>query len=125
KKRTVTGAKALQVMHCVLQKAIPKLAVCRATGTVILLPGWGETKETLLGYALDFANHGYRVVLVDLRGQGQSSGNYVTYGLIEHRDISQLVTALYQRKLVAGKLALVGISEGATIALDTAAADRR
>jgi pimeloyl-ACP methyl ester carboxylesterase len=122
---TLTGKKAWRAMHRMFAAAIPKLPVCRATGTVILLPGWGEMKSTLLGYALDFASRGYRVVLVDLRGQGESSGNYITYGLIEHRDISQLISALYQRRLIAGKLALVGFSEGATIALDTAAADPR
>lgn len=108
-----------------LQTDLSRLPICRPAGTVILLPGWGERKETLLGYALDLASHGYRVVLVDLRGQGDSSGKYITYGLIEHRDISQLVSALYARKLVAGKIALIGLSEGATIALDTAASDKR
>ncbi|MGH8160796.1 MAG: alpha/beta hydrolase [Gammaproteobacteria bacterium] len=102
-----------------------ELQVCRPAGTVILLPGWGERKETLLGFALDLANHGYRVVLVDLRGQGDSSGQYITYGRIEHHDIAQLISALYARKFIAGKIALVGLSEGASIALDTAASDRR
>ncbi len=123
--KNLTGAKAFQYMRRMLEQAIPKLPICPATGTVILLPGWGETKETLIGLALDFANHGYRVVLVDLRGQGESTGKYVTYGLIEHRDISQVISALYDRNLVVGKLALVGVSEGATVALDTAAADPR
>src|SRR5690625_152794 len=72
------GQEALRYLQNMLDNAIPKLAVCRPTGTVILLPGWGETRETLLGYALDLASHGYRVALVDLRGQGQSSGHYVT-----------------------------------------------
>ncbi|MGH8224837.1 MAG: alpha/beta hydrolase [Gammaproteobacteria bacterium] len=121
----LSGAEAARYLQHMLQEAIPKLPICRATGTVILLPGWGERKETLLGYALDFANHGYRVILVDLRGQGESSGKYVTYGLIEHRDIIQLISALYARKLAVGRLALVGFSEGATIALDTAANDVR
>lgn len=123
--KTLTDKQALNYMRHLLQQAVPKLPVCQATGTVILLPGWGETKDTLFGYALDFANHGYRVVLVDLRGQGQSSGDYVTYGLIEHRDIGEVISALYARDLVVGKLALVGLSEGATIALDTAAIDPR
>lgn len=98
---------------------------CPVTGTVVLLPGWEMPKETLLGFALDLANHGYRAILVDMRGQGNSTGKYVTYGLIEHRDIEQVVAALYSSGLVTGKLALVGFSEGATTALDTAAADPR
>lgn len=108
-----------------LQAGLVRLPVCKPVGTIILLPGWGETKETLIGYALDFASHGYRVVLVDLRGQGESSGKFVTYGLIEQHDISQLISALETRGQIAGKLALVGLSDGATIALDTAADNPR
>ena len=108
-----------------IRRNLRKLPYCTPTGTVIILPGWSIAKEFRLGYALDFANHGYRVVLVDLRGQGDSSGRYVSFGLIEHEDITQLITALEARGLIAGKLALFGISEGAVIALDTAAEDPR
>ncbi len=108
-----------------IRHALGKLPYCTPAGTVIILPGWGTPKELRLGSALDFANHGYRVVLVDLRGQGDSSGKYITYGLIEHEDVTQLITALEARGLIAGKLALYGISEGAVTALDTAAEDPR
>ncbi len=108
-----------------IRRALAKLPYCTPAGTVIVLPGWGTPKELRLGSALDFANHGYRVVLVDLRGQGDSSGRYITYGLIEHEDVTQLITALEARGLITGKLALFGISEGAVTALDTAAEDPR
>ncbi|HEX5314370.1 MAG TPA: hypothetical protein VFX38_05635, partial [Gammaproteobacteria bacterium] len=66
-----------------ISRGLARAPLCQPpAGTVILLPGWGEQKETLLGYALDFANHGYRVILVDLRGQGASSGDYVSFGLV-------------------------------------------
>lgn len=108
-----------------LRRSMRHLPYCTPVGTVIVLPGWGIAKELRLGSALDFANHGYRVVLVDLRGQGDSSGKFVSFGLIEHEDITQLITALEARGLIAGKLALFGISEGAVTALDTAAEDPR
>lgn len=108
-----------------LHRSLEKLPYCSPAGTVIVLPGWGTPKELRLGYALDFANHGYRVVLVDLRGQGDSSGKHVTFGLIEHEDVTQLITALEARGMITGKLALFGISEGAVTALDTAAEDPR
>ena len=108
-----------------LHRSLDKLPYCTPAGTVIVLPGWGTPKELRLGFALDFANHGYRVVLVDLRGQGDSSGKYVTFGLIEHEDITQLITALAARGMIVGRLALFGISEGAVTALDTAAEDPR
>jgi len=108
-----------------LHRSLDALPYCTPAGTVLILPGWGTPKELRLGYALDFANHGYRVVLVDMRGQGDSSGKYITFGLVEHEDVTQLITALRARDLVAGKLALFGISEGAVTALDTAADDPR
>lgn len=108
-----------------MRTALAHLPYCAPAGTVIILPGWGTPKALRLGSALDFANHGYRVVLVDLRGQGDSNGKYVTYGLVEHEDVTQLITALEARGLVSGKLALFGISEGAVTALDTAAEDPR
>lgn len=108
-----------------LQAALAQLPYCTPAGTIIILPGWGVSKEMRLGSALDFANHGYRVVLVDLRGQGDSSGKHIGYGLIEHQDIIQLITALEARGMIAGRLALFGVSVGAVTALDTAAADSR
>lgn len=123
--KNATFKKTTEIIHDWLMKAIPNLPICQATGTVILLPGWGEPKQSVLSYALDFANHGYRVVLVDLRGQGQSTGDFFTFGAIEHHDISQVITALRQRNLIVGKLALVAVSAGARIALDTAARDKR
>ena len=108
-----------------VRRGIALQPFCPAVGTVVLLPGWAMPKETLLGYALDLASHGYRAILVDMRGQGDSTGKYVTYGLIEHRDIEQVIAALYSSGLITGKLALVGFSEGATTALDTAAGDPR
>jgi pimeloyl-ACP methyl ester carboxylesterase/uncharacterized protein YceK len=123
-KKPAQARKLVNGKRSAFAKALQQIPVCRPTGTIILIPSYGGTKEQFLGYALDFANHGYRVVLVDLRGQGQSTGNQVTYGLVEHQDISQVIAALYKRKLVAGKLALVGFSEGSVIALDTAAANK-
>ena len=108
-----------------MRTALAHLPYCAPAGTVIILPGWGTPKAWRIGSALDFASHGYRVVLVDLRGQGDSNGKYVTYGLVEHEDVTQLITALEARGLVSGKLALFGISEGAVTALDTAAEDPR
>jgi len=108
-----------------LQRGIALLPACRPAGTVLLIPGYGDPKWHYLGYALDFADHGYRVVMVDLRGQGESTGRYVTYGLVEHHDMEQVITALASRGVLTGKLALAGFSEGATVALDTAADDPR
>lgn len=106
-----------------LRAGLAREPACRPSGTVILLPGGSTRKEAFLGYALDLANHGYRAILVDLPGQGDSSGRYLTYGIVGQRYIIRLIRALAARNLIERPLAIVGLSEGAVVALDVAAAD--
>ncbi len=96
-------------------------------GTIVILHGYRDTKESLayLTWATKFAENGYRSVLVDLRGHGHSTGDWLTYGVVESRDISQLITALSKRGLLAGKVGVFGRSYGAAVAIQTAAIDRR
>ena len=94
-------------------------------GTIVALPGLGAKRFFLLPPARDLAHAGYRVVLVDLRGQGRSSGNFITYGVVESRDVSQVIDDLEKRKLIAGKIGLFGMSFGAATAIETAAHDPR
>ena len=68
---------------------------------------------------------GYRAVLVDLRGHGRSSGKWLTYGIRESRDLSQVIDALEDRGLVSGRLGVYGISYGATTAIHLAGRDPR
>ena len=51
---------------------------------------------------------GYRAVLVDLRGHGRSTGKYLTYGVQEAQDISQVIDALEQQQLIAGEIGVLG-----------------
>ena len=56
--------------------------------------------------ALAFA--GYRVALVDLRGHGRSTGEYLTYGVREAQDVSQVIDAMEQQQLIAGTIGVFG-----------------
>lgn len=86
-------------------------------GTVLLLPGYGIGKLSMLPWALLLGQAGYQSILVDLRAQGQSTGKYVTYGALESRDLVQLVAALRRADLIRGRLGLLGESMGAATAL--------
>jgi len=96
-------------------------------GTVFLLPGLGDGKEELpyQFYSLGLACQGYRVILVDHRGHGRSTGDRISYGAIESRDMVQVLDALEQRGLIAGEVGAVGISYGASVAICWAAIDPR
>ena len=94
-------------------------------GTILLLHGYMMSKETMLHWALDLAEAGYRAILVDLRGHGQSTGQWITYGAREADDLTQVLDDLERRGELAGKLGVLGISYGASVALQLASRDQR
>jgi pimeloyl-ACP methyl ester carboxylesterase len=94
-------------------------------GTILLLHGYMMSKETMLHWALDLAEAGYRAILVDLRGHGQSTGQWITYGAREADDLTQVLDDLERRGALAGKLGVLGTSYGASVALQLASRDER
>lgn len=91
--------------------------------TLVLLPAFQNDKFMMLPWAFKLAQQGYQCVLVDLRGEGLSTGDWVTWGNIESRDVQQLIHWLNSRNIVAGPLVLMGVSYGASVALRAAALD--
>ncbi|HET9106023.1 MAG TPA: alpha/beta fold hydrolase [Steroidobacteraceae bacterium] len=89
----------------------------RPRGTVILLPGYGIGKLSMLPWALLLGRAGYQSILVDMRAEGQSTGRSITYGALESTDLVQLVPALRRAGLIRGRLGLLGDSMGAATAL--------
>jgi pimeloyl-ACP methyl ester carboxylesterase len=94
-------------------------------GTVVVLHGIYARGITMLPQARALTSAGYRVALVDLRGHGRSTGEYLTYGVREAQDISQVIDALDQQQLIAGSIGVLGISYGATTSIHLAAIDPR
>jgi pimeloyl-ACP methyl ester carboxylesterase len=103
----------------------PRGKVKTPRGTIFMLHGVLDRSAVMLPAARSLADAGYRAVLVDLRGRGRSTGQFMTFGLQEAKDLSQAIDALGQRGLLAGKLGVYGISYGATTSIHLAAADRR
>jgi pimeloyl-ACP methyl ester carboxylesterase len=68
---------------------------------------------------------GYRVVQLDFRGHGRSTGQWITYGAVESHDLVQVLDALQEQNLVAGNVGVVGVSYGGAIAIEWAALDAR
>lgn len=96
-------------------------------GTIFILHGYKASKanDVYLTWARKFTQAGYRSVLVDLRGHGHSTGDWLTFGVVESRDISQVINALSERDLLAGKVGVFGRSYGAAVAIQLAALDPR
>jgi pimeloyl-ACP methyl ester carboxylesterase len=89
--------------------------------TIFVLPGLRDDKEYMRAYAERLAEAGYRAVLVDSRGHGRSTGHWLTYGVQEARDLSQLVDALG----IDGPIGVLGHSYGGASALEWAGREPR
>jgi len=94
-------------------------------GTVVLLHGVRLDKHSMVPLATALVDHGYRSVLIDLRGHGRSTGDYLTYGLNESRDVSQVLDALEVNGTRLGPVGALGFSYGGATALFVAERDPR
>jgi pimeloyl-ACP methyl ester carboxylesterase len=105
----------------------PTTSPVKTKGTIVLLHGVQDFKE--LGpyvlYREMLAHEGYRCVQVDLRGHGRSTGDHMTWGVVEARDMVQVLDELQRQNLVVGKVGVLGVSYGAATAIQWAGIDKR
>jgi pimeloyl-ACP methyl ester carboxylesterase len=94
-------------------------------GTIFVLHGIRDAKESVLAWARMLAACGYRAVLVDLRGHGRSTGELLSYGIQESRDLVQVLDALEKERAIDGPVGVMGHSYGAATAIQWAARDAR
>jgi pimeloyl-ACP methyl ester carboxylesterase len=119
------GKQTLDFWMLTKTNAAPRPAPPDRHATIFVLHGYMLNKETMTGWAFFLAQAGYRVVLVDLRGHGQSTGNSVSFGKYETEDFRQLLDYLADRHLCDGAVGVLGYSYGADLALHWAAHDSR
>jgi alpha-beta hydrolase superfamily lysophospholipase len=84
--------------------------------TVILLHGLYQNRTMCLPYIGMYRNLGYNVLLVDLRGHGESGGEHTDWGLSEMSDLDAWVQWL-KKKNPSGTIGMHGVSLGAAMAL--------
>lgn len=94
-------------------------------GTILLLHDYNYQKEHMVPWAWVLAQAGYHVVLVDLRGHGDSSGQIVSYGKYETADMRQVLDHLLKQQVCDSNLGVLGVGYGANLALHWAAQDPR
>jgi dipeptidyl aminopeptidase/acylaminoacyl peptidase len=83
---------------------------------IVLLHGQGGDRRSMLPRAKFFRQHGYNVLLYDARACGESSGDYVTMGFLEARDLEAGLKWLRAKGM--RRVACLGVSQGgATILL--------
>lgn len=94
-------------------------------GTIILLHGIADSKESLLGFADTLARLGYNCILYDSRAHGESGGTDCTFGYYEKTDVSAYINAATKRFTSLEPFGIYGNSLGAAVAIQTMAIDRR
>ena len=83
--------------------------------SVLMFPGFGGSKDTLLHAAVEFHQAGCETWLVDFSGVGDSEGNTTTVGWREAEDVGAAVRATQDQR--TGPLVLYGTSMGASAIL--------
>jgi dipeptidyl aminopeptidase/acylaminoacyl peptidase len=128
----VLAGRATTTLRAPLEASVGELAswvvepgAVPGKGTIILLHGVRMDKRSLAPMARALSDAGYRAVLVDLRGHGESDGEYLTYGAAEAGDVSRLLDVLQARYGSASPVGVYGFSYGAATAIDLAAQDPR
>jgi uncharacterized protein len=82
--------------------------------------GW-EFGSSSLGLVARLLEHGYSVMLIDLRGHGESEAAHLTYGLKERLDVLGAVDWLLDRGFQPGQIGVIGASMGGVSAMLAAA----
>jgi hypothetical protein len=89
-------------------------------GAVIVAHGIDHTRQVMLPRAVFLVHGGYDVLLVDLRGHGESGGTVVSPGVLEARDV--LGALQYVRSRANEEpVVVLGVSYGAVACLIAAA----
>lgn len=92
-----------------------------SNGTVVVLHGYGMSKNQSLALAPFLHEAGYHVLAFDFRAHGESGGAHTTVGLDEVADVQGAVRWLQDRlDADAERLALLGFSMGAATAINVA-----
>lgn len=90
----------------------------RNHAAIILQHGYPDNRSAMLNHAKLFSRHGYGLIMVDLRSQGESQGNTVSFGLNEVHDVEAAYQYLLSRPDVnPERIGSLGNSMGGAVVL--------
>ena len=88
---------------------------------IIAVHAYNGNRTGVIYHAKMLADHGYGVLLFDLRAHGESKGDVFAFGWDADRDIEAAITYLQQRGDVEpGRIGAIGLSVGGEIVLQAA-----
>ena len=92
------------------------------TSWVILLHGYSRTRAKVYNYGRFYAEQGYSLIMPDMRGHGESGGDYVGMGVLDRKDVPCWIEFILSRCPDAD-IVIHGVSMGAASAMMTAGED--
>ena len=88
---------------------------------VILLHGYGASRQHMSAHAIMLASQGFGVLMYDLRGHGESEGEIASYGWMDIYDVEGAIEYLLSRPDVdPQRIGIFGFSVGGQAALGAA-----
>jgi pimeloyl-ACP methyl ester carboxylesterase len=89
---------------------------------VLVVPGfWRDRRHPAMVRLAHFLNgEGYRAVIVDPRGHGETAGTY-GFNLHEHHDVAAVASDLLRNNDTISSITLIGFSYGGAVAVSTIA----
>ncbi len=93
-------------------------------GAVLVLHGISDSRGSEIGFAHLFGSRGYLVLTPDNRAQGESGGDFVTYGLLEADDVHRWVSWLIAERHPSHVYGL-GESLGGAVLVESLAVEHR
>ena len=99
------------------------------SSAIIMVHGWNASRtngfnQHFLDLAQALNQAGFSILMIDLRGHGQSADSQFTFGRLERRDVLASVDFLLERGHQPGKIGLIGTSMGAASVIGAAAEDQ-
>ncbi len=96
---------------------------------IVMVHGWNASRTNAFNqHFLDLAQAlhqaGFSILMIDLRGHGQSAESHFTFGRLERRDVLAAIDFLLERGHQPGKIGLIGTSMGAASVIGAAAEDQ-
>ena len=93
-------------------------------GTIIMLHGIADNKESMISISNFFNSLGFNTLLLDLRAHGDSQGEYCTFGYYEKYDVMTVIDTLSAIDTIKN-IGIWGHSLGGAIAIQTIGIDKR
>lgn len=92
---------------------------------VILSHGFSANRLSMIPFARILNQHGYGVLLYDIRAHGRSKGNLCTWGWLEANDVLGALDYLVKRHGNDARVGAFGLSMGGCISLRAAAESKQ